>query len=44
MVCDRPSVIVILLLCGGDKRTQDQDIVTAKNYWNHFNQRENANN
>jgi putative addiction module killer protein len=38
------GTVVLLLLCGGDKRTQDQDIVTAKNYWNHFNQRENANN
>jgi len=38
------GTIVLLLLCGGDKRTQDQDIVTAKTYLNHFNQRENANN
>ncbi|MFB2838873.1 MULTISPECIES: type II toxin-antitoxin system RelE/ParE family toxin [Floridanema] len=25
--------IIILLLCGGDKSTQDQDINTAKEYW-----------
>jgi len=25
--------MIILLLCGGDKSTQDQDINTAKEYW-----------
>jgi len=35
--------LVLLLLCGGDKRTQDQDIVKAKQFWADFNQRENAN-
>lgn len=24
---------VVILLCGGDKRTQNENIKTAKNYW-----------
>jgi putative addiction module killer protein len=34
---------IILLLCGGDKSTQDQDILRAKQYWIDFQQRQNAN-
>jgi putative addiction module killer protein len=34
---------VILLLCGGDKSTQERDIVKAKQFWAHFNHREHAN-
>ena len=34
---------IILLLCGGDKSTQDQDILRAKQYWIDFQQRHNAN-
>lgn len=30
---------LILLLCGGDKATQSQDINTAKNYWADFKRR-----
>jgi len=30
---------VILLLCGGDKRTQDRDIRLAKEYWSDYGQR-----
>jgi putative addiction module killer protein len=35
--------LIILLLCGGDKSTQDQDILRAKQYWTDFQQRQNAN-
>jgi putative addiction module killer protein len=31
--------VVVLLLCGGDKRTQDQDIVDAKEYWKDYGKR-----
>jgi putative addiction module killer protein len=31
--------IVVLLLCGGDKSTQVQDIQTAKKYWAEYEQR-----
>lgn len=27
---------IVLLLCGGDKSTQDQDIRTAKKYWQDY--------
>lgn len=30
---------VVILLCGGDKRTQDSDIQTAKRYWADFKRR-----
>ncbi len=30
---------LILLLCGGDKTTQSQDISTAKRYWDDFKRR-----
>ena len=33
---------IILLLCGGDKSTQDQDIDRAKQYWRDFQKRQNA--
>jgi putative addiction module killer protein len=33
---------IILLLCGGDKSTQEQDIVTAKKYWRDYERSENA--
>lgn len=33
---------VILLLCGGDKRTQDSDISQSKQFWADFKQRNNA--
>lgn len=36
------SAIVVLLLSGGDKRTQTQDILRAKQYWADFQKRQNA--
>jgi putative addiction module killer protein len=27
---------LVVLLCGGDKRTQDRDIRLAKQYWHEF--------
>ena len=30
---------IILLLCGGDKRTQDADVDRAVSYWENFQQR-----
>jgi putative addiction module killer protein len=37
------DLTIILLLCGGDKDTQEGDIEQAKQFWNDFNQREDAN-
>ncbi len=34
---------IVLLLCGGDKSTQAQDIRKAKEYWKDYERRENAN-
>jgi putative addiction module killer protein len=31
---------VILLLCGGDKSTQQQDINTAKRYWRNYHEQQ----
>jgi putative addiction module killer protein len=31
---------VILLLCGGDKSTQDKDIKLAKGYWDDYGRRD----
>jgi putative component of toxin-antitoxin plasmid stabilization module len=28
--------MLVVLLCGGDKRTQDRDIGLAKRYWREF--------
>ena len=30
------GTIIILILCGGDKSTQEQDIKTAKEYWQDY--------
>lgn len=37
------GTIAVLLLCGGDKSTQDQDIRQAIEYWREYRRRENAN-
>ena len=33
---------IVLLLCGGDKSTQEQDIRSAKKYWEEYRSQENA--
>ncbi len=35
--------IIVLLLCGGDKSTQEQDILRAKEYWSNYERSQNAN-
>ena len=32
----RQSSLVVVLLCGGDKRTQAKDILTAQKYWKEY--------
>lgn len=32
---------IVLLLCGGDKTTQQADIIKAQGYWNDYTQRQN---
>jgi len=32
----------LILLCGGDKSTQEQDIVKAQEYWKDYRSRDNA--
>ncbi|HLO88270.1 MAG TPA: type II toxin-antitoxin system RelE/ParE family toxin [Nostocaceae cyanobacterium] len=34
--------IVVILLCGGDKSTQDQDIKQAINYWKDYRSEDNG--
>ncbi len=34
---------IVLLLCGGDKSSQEQDIHRAKEYWKDYERRESAN-
>jgi putative addiction module killer protein len=36
----REGQTLVILLCGGDKRTQEKDIQRAKQYWNDYKQRE----
>jgi putative addiction module killer protein len=33
------DAIVVLLLCGGDKGSQNQDITIAKHYWKEYQER-----
>jgi putative addiction module killer protein len=37
------DLTIILLLCGGNKDTQEKDIDLAKQFWNDFKKRENTN-
>jgi putative addiction module killer protein len=30
---------LVILLCGGDKKTQNKDIEQAKNFWKEYNER-----
>ena len=32
---------IVLLLCGGNKKTQTADIIKAKDYWNEYKKRTN---
>ena len=36
----RAGETIVLLLCGGDKRTQPADILKAREYWNDYLQRQ----
>ena len=36
------GAIIVFLLCGGDKSTQNRDIRTAKEYWADYEKRENS--
>jgi len=35
----RAGATIILLLCGGDKTTQQADIIKAQGYWNDYTER-----
>ncbi len=37
------GLTIVLLLCGGDKSTQEQDIGKAKEYWRDYERRKNTN-
>jgi putative addiction module killer protein len=37
------DMTIVLLLCGGDKNTQVEDIDLAKQFWNDFKKREDVN-
>lgn len=36
----RRGSLTVVLLCGGDKRTQNRDILTAQKYWREFSNAE----
>jgi putative addiction module killer protein len=37
--CGQAGPVLIILLCGGDKRTQQKDIETARGYWADYRRR-----
>lgn len=39
MYYGQDGLTVVLLLCGGDKSTQTQDILQAKSYWKDYKER-----
>jgi putative addiction module killer protein len=39
MYCAAQGAELVILLCGGDKRKQDQDIETAHEYWQDYKER-----
>ncbi len=39
--CARHKESIVILLCGGDKKTQDRDIEKAKTYWKDHRSRHN---
>ncbi len=41
--CGQIKRQIVLLLCGGDKSTQEQDILKAKEYWSDYRIRSNGN-
>jgi len=38
------GLTIVILLCGGDKSTQEKDIRKAQEYWQDYKKRENVNN
>lgn len=38
------ELTIVILLCGGDKSTQEKDILKAQEYWQDYKKRENVNN
>lgn len=38
------GITIVILLCGGDKSTQEKDIRKAQEYWQDYKKRENVNN
>lgn len=37
LYCGRDGETIIVMLCGGDKSSQDKDIEKAKVYWDDYN-------
>ncbi len=44
LYCGRYGLVWIVLLCGGDKSTQQQDIARAKQYWADWKRRQRSSN